>query len=81
MPKIPIPNIPYRISFYSFDLKERPHVHVRRESMECKVWFSPQIELEWNSGFADHEISVILKIIKENIDLIKKTYENASQNN
>jgi len=38
MPRIKIPNIPWRVSFYSFDLRERRHVHVFRERMECKVW-------------------------------------------
>ncbi|PIP45103.1 MAG: hypothetical protein COX16_14950 [Deltaproteobacteria bacterium CG23_combo_of_CG06-09_8_20_14_all_51_20] len=32
---------PYRFFFYSFDCKERMHVHVQRERMVCKFWIQP----------------------------------------
>lgn len=44
MPRVKIPNIPWRVIFYSFDLRERRHVHVFRERMECKVWIADGIE-------------------------------------
>ena len=52
VPRVKIPNIPWRVSFYSFDLRERRHVHVFRERMECKVWIENNIEVAWNRGFA-----------------------------
>ena len=80
MPRIPIPNCPYRISFFSFDLAERRHVHVRRERFECKVWIEPNIEVAWNSGFASHELNAIFRLVTENLNLIQQTYESAAKN-
>lgn len=80
MPRVPIPNCPYRISFFSFELSERNHVHVRRERKECKIWIAPSVELAWNSGFPDHELNDILRLVCENLTLINATYESASKN-
>jgi hypothetical protein len=75
MPRIKIPNIPWRVSFYSFDLRERRHVHVSRERIECKAWIENSIELAWNRGFSETEISDILRMIESNLKLINDTYE------
>ena len=80
MPRVPIPNCPYRIGFFSFDLSERRHVHVRRERKERKVWLEPGVEMAWNSGFADHEANDILRVVCENLPLINSTYEAAAEN-
>ncbi len=80
VPRVPIPNSPYRVGFFSFDLNEKRHVHVRRERKECKVWIEPHVELAWNSGFADHEVNDILRIVCENLLLINSTYESAAKN-
>lgn len=37
MPTIFVQN-GYRVSFYSYDLAERMHVHVFKDGHECKVW-------------------------------------------
>jgi len=75
MPRVKIPNIPWRVSFYSFDLQERRHVHVFRARMECKIWIENGIELAWNRGFAQSEINDILRMIEKNLGLIYETYE------
>ena len=75
MPRVKIPDIPWRVSFYSFDLRERRHVHVFRERMECKVWFENGIEVAWNRGFAEAEMNDILRTIETNLKLINETYE------
>ena len=75
MPRVKIPNIPWRVSFYSFDLRERRHVHVFRERMECKVWIASGIEVAWNRGFAESETNDILRMIESNLSLINQTYE------
>ena len=51
MPTIPSIRGPYRFFFYSFDCSERPHIHVRRESMTCKFWLEP-LSLARNHGFS-----------------------------
>ena len=75
MPRVKIPNIPWRISFYSFDLRERRHVHVFRERMECKVWIENNIEIAWNRGFAEAESNDILRMIESHLKLINETYD------
>jgi len=80
VPRVPIPNTPYRVGFFSFDLTERHHVHVRRERKECKIWIEQSVELAWNSGFADHELNDILRLVCENLPLINSTYESAAKN-
>jgi hypothetical protein len=80
VPRIPIPNCPYRVSFFSFDLGEKRHVHVRRERNECKIWIEPEVSLAWNSGFAAHELNDIQRLVCDNLALINSTYESASKN-
>jgi len=80
VPRVPIPNSPYRVGFFSFDLGEKRHVHVRRDRKECKIWIEPAVELAWNSGFADHEVNDILRLVCENLPLINSTYESAAKN-
>lgn len=75
MPRVKIPNIPWRVSFYSFDLRERRHVHVFRERMECKVWIENGIAVAWNRGFPESEINDILRMIADHLALINETYE------
>ena len=75
MPRVKIPNIPWRIGFYSFDLKERRHVHVVRERLECKVWIENGIEVAWNRGFPESEVHDILRTVQTHLDLINQTYE------
>ena len=64
-----------RVSFYSFDLREQRHVHVFRERMECKVWIQGGIEIAWNRGYAESELTDILRMIETNLGLIDATYE------
>ena len=75
MPRVKIPNIPWRVSFYSFDLRERRHVHVFRERMECKVWIENGIEIAWNRGFTEAESNDILRMIETHLKLIDETDE------
>jgi hypothetical protein len=55
---------PYRVFFYSFDCRERKHVHVRREWMVCKFWLSP-IALAANHAFSARELNVIRSYIQD----------------
>ena len=55
---------PFRFFFYSFDCKEPMHVHVRRDSAECKFWLDP-LQLATNSDFRLAELRVIERTILE----------------
>ena len=63
MPTVFIQN-GYRVSFYSYDLAERMHVHVFKAGHECKVWLD-DFSLAFNRGFKPHEIGEIRGMISE----------------
>jgi hypothetical protein len=54
----------YRVSFYSYDLAERMHVHVFKAGHECKLWLD-DITVAFNHGFRANEIAEIRGIITE----------------
>ena len=53
MPTVFIQN-GYRVSFYSYDLAERMHVHIFKAGHECKVWLD-DLSLAFNRGFKPQE--------------------------
>jgi len=54
----------YRVSFYSYDLAERIHVHVFKAGHECKVWID-DFTIAFNHGFKSREIAEIRRILVE----------------
>lgn len=56
---------PYRFFFYSNELGEPPHIHVRRERMLAKFWLDP-VELAGSKRFAAHELNQLESIVVEN---------------
>lgn len=65
---------PYRFFFYSYDLREKAHIHVIRESNEAKFWLDP-ISLAENLGLSAHEIRTIMKLIAEHKKEIEDAWE------
>lgn len=51
---------PYKFMFYSTDLREPAHIHVKRERRSAKFWLEP-ISLAKSHGFAAHELNDIEK--------------------
>ena len=56
---------PYRIFFYSHDLREPPHVHIQRDRSIAKFWLQP-VALASSHGFAGHELNELHGIVREN---------------
>lgn len=54
---------PYRIFFYSHDLREPPHVHIERDRSVAKFWLDP-VRLASSHGFASHELNELFRIIR-----------------
>lgn len=54
----------YRFFFWAGDKGEPPHVHVKKDRAEAKIWLSP-IGLAKQIDFADHEINQILRKTEE----------------
>jgi hypothetical protein len=54
----------YRVSFYSYDLAERMHVHVFKAGRECKIWLD-DLSLGFNRRFKAQEVAEIRRMISE----------------
>jgi len=57
----------YRFFFYMADQYEPPHIHVAKQANAAKFWLDP-LELAFNDGFREHELSEIRRIIKAHMD-------------
>jgi len=62
----------YRLYFVSFDGTEPMHVHVRKGNDSAKVWIE-SMSFAW-SQFKDHENADILRIVRENENLIREKW-------
>jgi hypothetical protein len=58
---------PYRAFFYSNEGDEPAHVHVRAGDKEAKFWLHG-LAVAANAGFPVHEISDIVRHLKQNRD-------------
>ena len=58
----------FAFSFYAADLREPPHVHVRKAGCEAKFWIDPDVRLADNRGFRPHELRRIERLANENRD-------------
>jgi hypothetical protein len=63
-----VPTVPrwrgYRFFFYSGDGGEPPHVHVRRDDREAKVWLD-DLTVAANVGFPPHELAALVRKVGE----------------
>lgn len=59
----------YSFSIYTADLRERPHVHVKKGNKQIKFWLEPDIELfnpkNNRIQFSPSEYKTALEIVKE----------------
>ena len=51
------------------------HIYVVYERKEAKFWLEPLVELAKNSGFSEHELNNIRKIVERNAEQFKKQYK------
>jgi hypothetical protein len=62
---LPVPTIlrihGFRIGFFQADLAEPPHVHVRKQGGDAKVWLEP-VEVAGSRGFRRHELNEAVRI-------------------
>lgn len=69
---------PYRFFFYPYDrMNEPPHVHVRRDWDEAKVWLrSPgrDIEAERAGGFSAQELRTLVALVEEHHDRLMEAW-------
>lgn len=65
----------YRLSFFSNEAQEAPHVHVSAGSDQAKFWLD-SVDLAFNHGFNAHELGEIETIIGAHLsELLEAWYE------
>jgi hypothetical protein len=80
MPTVFIQN-GFRVSFYSYDLAERMHVHIFKGGHECKVWLDDSA-LAFNRGFKPHEIAEIRRMVSERrAEIVERWLEHGRDEN
>lgn len=64
---------PYRLFFYASDAREPAHVHIQRDRVRAKIWLV-NLELEWNLGFSDYEVGRIIRVVRDNLDVLLRRW-------
>ena len=54
----------YTFKIYSNE-EERLHIHVIHDRCEAKYWLEPKVELAKNTGFSEHELNRIKKLVEK----------------
>ncbi len=65
---------PYRFYFFSRE-EPRMHVHVHGPNGEAKFWLEPAISLARNYGLTIRQVNVVLRVIQEHEDEIRKAWK------
>lgn len=55
----------WRFEFYSLDRFEPPHVHIRRDRKEAKIWLHT-LEVARNKRCTDKELNELTVVVREN---------------
>ncbi|RKX82892.1 MAG: DUF4160 domain-containing protein [Spirochaetes bacterium] len=63
----------FRFHFYSDELNEPPHIHVRIPDGECKFWLDP-VRLAGNKGISATVVRKIERLVFEYQILLKEHY-------
>ena len=71
----------FRVSFFSYDLAERMHVHIFKGGCECKIWLD-DFAVAFNRGFKLHEVAEIQRMISERrAEIVERWLEHGRQEN
>ncbi|MCE7990114.1 MAG: DUF4160 domain-containing protein [Caldilinea sp. CFX5] len=66
---------PYRFYFYPYDCREPRHMHVDRENLSAKLWLDPDIRIAENLGYSRHELRVIERLARENLEVLRNEWD------
>jgi len=64
----------YRFFFFSMEGNEPIHIHVEQAERYAKFWLDP-VQLVKSDGFRSSELSEIRKLVEENRELIKESWD------
>lgn len=70
---------PYRFYFYPYDCREPRHMHVDRENLSVKLWLDPDVRVAENLGYSRHELRVIERLARENLEVLRYEWDNFCQ--
>ncbi len=70
----------YRFFFFSNENNEPLHVHVEKGDGTGKIWIEPNVIIEYCYDFTVKQQKEIIQIASENIELIKKTWDEHFKN-
>jgi hypothetical protein len=51
-------------------------MHVDRENLSAKLWLDPDIRLAENLGYNRHELRVIERLARENLERLRNEWDN-----
>jgi hypothetical protein len=63
----------YRFHFYSDEMRELAHIHVRSPDGECEFWLEP-ISLARNRGVRAIDLRRIERLVFEHHELLTRSY-------
>jgi hypothetical protein len=55
--------------FFASDKAEPPHVHVKRDDCQVKLWLNP-VNIVSSVGFVEHELNRIVGLTEEHKELL-----------
>jgi hypothetical protein len=51
-------------------------MHVDRENLSAKLWLDPDVRLAENLGYNRHELRVIERLARENLEVLRNAWDN-----
>jgi Domain of unknown function (DUF4160) len=54
--------------------REAPHIHVKGGGCDAKIWLEPSISIAESFGFTSRNLTLILRIVTENRDIILRAW-------
>ena len=65
----------WKFLFYSLDYAAPPHVHVRKDRKEAKIWLD-RVEVARNRRCTDQELAALLRVTEKNkTNFLEKWHE------
>lgn len=53
----------WRFEFYSLDRHEPPHIHIRKDRKETKIWLE-RVEIARNKRCTEQELNALLDVVR-----------------
>lgn len=54
-------------------------MHIDRENLSAKLWLDPDVRVEENLGYNRHELRVIERLTRENLEILRNEWDKFCQ--